>query len=354
LGFGDDAALEYCSNCKNCDIACPSGVPVAAFTMRARAVYGKRRSPPLGEYLTGHAGTIGELVRFLPAPLLNFGMNNPLSRAVLDRMGIDRRAPLPSFASLGQRRRLRKKRPVRRSGQVVLFPGCFVRHYEPRVGLDIIRLLERADYDVIVPEGFVCCGLPLVTGGLDRAALARARANNRELARWAALGLPVITPCPSCALMLQQEYRDLFPGEEDLSRHGSIVSEACAFIRALIDGGELSLAGARPPRKPLAYHAPCHLRAMGAGGLALDILRAVPGLRIEDTDAGCCGISGSYGLKKGKYEIGMAVGADLFSALKGSGADLAVSECGTCRVQMTHGAGLPAAHPLSVLSSCLP
>ena len=353
-GFGDDAALEYCSNCKNCDIACPSGVPVATFTMLARAARSRKHRPPLREYLTGHAGTIGRLVRFFPASLLNFGLQNPLSRAVLDCLGLDRRAPLPSFAPLAQRRRLSRRSPGRRAKKAVLFPGCFVRCYEPRVGLDLIRLLEKAGYDLIVPENFVCCGLPLVTGGLDRAALARARANDRELARWADLGLPVLTPCPSCALMLQREYRDLFPGEVDLSRHGHIVWEACAFVRALIDGGELSLAGARPPRELLAYHAPCHLRAAGGGRQAPDILGAVPGLRLEDMDAGCCGISGSYGLKKGKYEIGMAVGAELFSALKASGAGLAVSECGTCRVQMAHGAGLPAAHPLSVLSACLP
>jgi glycerol-3-phosphate dehydrogenase subunit C len=354
LGFGDDAALEYCSNCKNCDISCPSGVPVAAFAMLARAVRSERRRPPLGEYLAGHAGTIGRLTRFLPAFMLNFGMKNPLSRALLDRAGLDRRAPLPSFAPLARRRSLTARRPARNAGTVVLFPGCFVRYYDPQVGLDIIRLLEKARYDVIVPENFVCCGLPLVTAGLRRAALARARANSRELARWADLGLPVITPCPSCALMLQREYGDLFPEEGELCRHGHIVSEACAFIRSLAEGGELSFAGARAPQTSLAYHAPCHLRAMGEGRLALDILRAVPGLRVEDMDAGCCGISGSYGLKKGKYEIGMAIGADLFSALRASGAGLAVSECGTCRVQMEHGAGLPAAHPLSVLSSCLP
>jgi glycerol-3-phosphate dehydrogenase subunit C len=353
-GFGDDAALEYCSNCKNCDIACPSGVPVAMFAMLARAALSRRRRPPLREYLTGYAGTIGKLVRFFPSLFLNFGLKNPLSRALLDLAGLERRAPLPSFAPLALRRSLQKRRPARKTRQVVIFPGCFVRYYDPQTGLDLIRLLEKAHYEVIVPEGFVCCGLPLLTGGLDRAALARARRNGRELARWAELGLPVLTPCPSCALMLRREYRDFFPEEQEIFRHGHIVAEACAFVSSLIESGELSLAGARPPRESLAYHAPCHLRAMGGGRLAVDILGAVPGLRLESMDAGCCGISGSYGLKKGKYEIGMIVGADLFSALRASGAGLALSECGTCRLQMTHGTGLPAVHPLSVLSSCLP
>ena len=30
-------ALDYCSNCKNCDIACPSGVKISNLNMLARA-----------------------------------------------------------------------------------------------------------------------------------------------------------------------------------------------------------------------------------------------------------------------------------------------------------------------------
>ncbi len=350
LGFGDEASLEYCSNCKNCDISCPSGVPVATFNMLARAAYCREHKPPLRDWLMGHSGAMGSLASVFPAWLLNFGMNNPLSRLALDALGIEKRAPLPSFASLAARKALRReKRPDADSKNVVLFPGCFISYYEPRVGLDLIRLLELAGYTVIVPENFVCCGLPLVANGYADDALDRARVNSMELARWAGAGVPVITACPSCTLMLTQEYRDLFPEEERLGLYADFVYDACEFLLERIHSGELSLKDARPPHARMAYHAPCHLRALGVGRSGLDLLRAVPGLTVEDMDAGCCGISGSYGFKKGKYEVGMDVGAPLFTALKESGAPLTLSECGTCRVQMRHGSGLPAAHPLSVL-----
>ncbi len=353
LGFGDEASLEYCSNCKNCDISCPSGVPVATFNMLARAAYCRTHTPPPRDWVLAHSGALGYLASSLPASLLNFGMNNPVSRLLMDWFGIEKSAPLPPFAPLRERRALRRRPKKNGNKTAALFPGCFISYYEPKVGLDLIELLGLAGYDVVVPQNFVCCGLPLVAGGYAEDAMDRARANSMELARWAKAGIPVVTACPSCALMLTREYRELFPQEQGLGEHAGAVSEACEFIMERISAGELNLTNATSPVQSLAYHAPCHLRALGIGRTGLDLLRLLPGLAVTDMDAGCCGISGSYGFKKGKYEIGMDVGAPLFKALKESGAPLSASECGTCRVQMRHGSSLPAVHPISLLLQSL-
>ncbi|MDR2800959.1 MAG: anaerobic glycerol-3-phosphate dehydrogenase subunit C [Desulfovibrio sp.] len=349
-GFEDNASVAYCSNCKNCEIACPSGVPVADFNMLARADYSARHGHSARDMLTGHSGDLGKLSSRLPAFFLNTGLKNRLTRALLDQAGIDRRAPLPAFAPLSERRRLRKKNRGTKAN-LALFPGCFTRYYDPNAALDIISLLETAGYTVGVPDEFACCGLPLLTGGLSEAARKRAQINSKILARLAENNIPVVTPCPSCALMLSREYGTLFSNDTRVNNYP--VSEAGDFILRLISKNRLSLKNARAPREPLAYHAPCHLRALGIGLPALEILKRVPGLQVENMDAGCCGISGSYGFKKGKYEIAMCIGQDLFRSLKNSGAKLGLSECGTCRVQMTHGSGLPAAHPLSILCDSL-
>lgn len=354
LGFGDEASLEYCSNCKNCDISCPSGVPVATFNMLARAAYCKENPPSLRDWVLAHSGDLGKLAALVPAWVLNLGMNNPVTRHALHAFGIERRSPLPSFGPLGKRRALAARREAGDARKtVVFFPGCFIRYYDPQTGLDLIRVLEKAGYDAVVPEEFECCGLPLVAGGYADDAIDKARINSMELARWAKHGIPVISACPSCALMLKHEYRDLFPEEEGLGRHAGYVIDACEFITGLIDRGLLAFSGSKPRVSRIAYHAPCHLRAQGAGRAGLDLLRMVPGLNVMDMDAGCCGISGSYGFKRGKYEIGMGVGEPLFAALKGSNAPLSASECGTCRVQMRHGGGIEAVHPISVVLRAL-
>ncbi|MDR1659436.1 MAG: anaerobic glycerol-3-phosphate dehydrogenase subunit C [Desulfovibrio sp.] len=355
-GLHDDASVEYCSNCKNCDISCPSGVPVSTFNMLARAAYCKGRKIPLRDLLTGFSGDIGRLARHVPAFLLNFGMKSPVSRLLLDAVGLDKRAPFPSFAPLRERRRLSGRRqmpgPSGKRDAVALFPGCFVSYYEPWVGLDIITLLEKAGYDVIVPKDFVCCGLPLLSGGLMEAARKRAEQNRREVIRLAEQDIAVISPCPSCALMVGQEYQALFPAE-GIGSGVAPVYEAAAFVLSLVERGRLDIAAARPVAGLLAYHAPCHLRALGMGRPGLEVLRQIPGVRIEDVNAGCCGLAGSYGMKKGRYEIGAQTGSALFAAIGETGAELCVSECGSCRTAITQGTGFSAVHPLSLLARAL-
>ena len=59
-------ALDYCSNCKNCDIACPSGVKISTLNMLARAEYCKRHKPPLRDWVLSHGRMLGRLARRFP------------------------------------------------------------------------------------------------------------------------------------------------------------------------------------------------------------------------------------------------------------------------------------------------
>lgn len=349
LGFGDEASLEYCSNCKNCDISCPSGVPVATFNMLALTAYRREHKPPLRDWVLAHSGDLGKLTGLLPGFLLNLGVSNPLSRTLMHAFGIEKRAPLPRFAPLALRRELTRKREVKPGTKTVVFyPGCFILYYDPQTGLDCINFLEQIGYSVIVPRNFECCGLPMVAGGYAEDARDKARINSTEMARWTAQDVPILTACPSCNLMLKHEYEDLFPGE-GFGGHASYVRDICDFLIELAGKGELTLPSSEASPLRIAYHAPCHQRAQGAGRTGLDLMRAVPGFEAVDMDSGCCGISGSYGFKRGKYEIGMKVGEALFKAMKQSGADIGASECGTCRVQMIHGSGLHSVHPVSLI-----
>ena len=111
------------------------------------------------------------------------------------------------------------------------------------------------------------------------------------------------------------------------------------------------------PGKKLAkkayYHVPCHLSAQGIGVPAANLLKelAVDELIVEDSY--CCGISGTYGFKKEKYPIAMAIGKPLFDDIKESKATLAISDCGTCKLQIIHGTGIEVKHPAVILEKYL-
>ena len=352
LGLAEDPSLHYCANCKNCDISCPHDVPVSSINMLARAEQCKQQSPGLRDWVLAHGELQARWLRLIPAGLKNFGMLNPVTRALLDALGIDKRAPLPRFAAQTFRQQMRNIRQPAQTRKAVFFPGCYVDVYDPRTGLDMVWALNRAGYEVIVPDDFVCCGLPMIANGFWQDARANADRNLAALARWREQGIPVITGCPSCALMFRTDLPEFFP---DLAeKHGATpLEDAQEFLLVCAERGELQLdaktAGACLPELRVIYHAPCHLRAQGNGLPGLELLRRLPGVMVRNADAGCCGISGSYGFKKEKYDIGQEIGAALFKAVRESGAHIAASECGTCRVQILHGSGLPCLHPVSIV-----
>lgn len=90
LGMVEDPSLSWCSNCKNCDIACPQGVSIASINMMARArEYEKAHPHFLRDWIVSHSETLAHLIGPLPANLKNGVMKNGLVRGILDMIGID-------------------------------------------------------------------------------------------------------------------------------------------------------------------------------------------------------------------------------------------------------------------------
>lgn len=357
LGLGEEQSLHYCSNCKNCDIACPHDVPISAFNMRARAAQCSRQKPPFRDWILGHGETLAKLLHYVPAFCKNMGMLNPLTRQVLSLMGISPQAPLPAFAPKSFRTLFKKQHPrpattLKPDSTVVFFPGCYIDIYDPRTGLDMVWLLEKAGYTVIVPEAFACCGLPMVANGFWDDAHANAQRNVATLQHYAEQHIPVITGCPSCSLMFNADIPEYFPDLTPTGQSLPRIEDAQTFLWQCVNTGQITLKAATKALTVM-YHAPCHLRAQGIGLPGFELLQALPNVTAINANAGCCGISGSYGFKKEKYPIGMQVGDELFTALRASNADYAVSECGTCRLQMHHGSQLTCLHPVSIVREAL-
>ncbi len=353
LNAGEDPSLTYCSNCKNCDISCPQNVEVSRMNMMARALYARSHKPSFRDWILAHGGLEAKIASYFPAGIVNACMDNVLGRSVLDRIGVSRQMDLPHFA--GRQFPAAVKRYAQPSGlskKVVFFPGCSVNAYQPQTGLDLVWLLNRAGYYVEIPGNFCCCGTPLYTNGFEDEAKRHALTNLREMHAWERRGIPVLTLCPSCALMFKSEIPSVFP---DLySEYPVNVGDAAEFLLRIMEKGELPGAP-RSERKAcrVLYHAPCHLRAQGTGLPGYSILSSLEGIHADNANAGCCGISGTYGFKKEKYDIAMAVGSRLFDRVREASPDIVATECGTCQIQITHGTGKACMHPVSILRHML-
>jgi len=361
-----DHSVDYCSGCRMCNLACPTGVKIAEMNARARNQMVQQGKIPLSRRLRNNiiarTDTIGKLGQTF-APLSNLLLNNPLARRTAESMlGIAKDAPLPPFT----RRRLsnwwedhlRGNTPPEGESslkQVVYFHGCSTEYYEPRVGRAAIHVLEANQFKVIVPPQN-CCGLPLLSNGEFGAAREHHTRNLRNLVEYARLGIPIVGTSTSCTLTLKEEAPELLGiHTEDARLVSSHTYDFHEFMLHLWDQG--ALAGVNGKGEPLrsvplklAYHAPCQYRGHRVGKPALEILSLIPELEIIESHSDCCGIAGTYGYKKEKYAISMGVGKPLFDFVLESRAPLALCDSETCRWQITHGTGIPAIHPVELLA----
>lgn len=348
-----DASVDYCSGCRVCNQVCPTGVRIAELNARARAQIVAERGLPLRNWLIARSELVGRLSCGPQAPLVNLGLRLRPARWLVDRvLGIHCDAPLPAASSYTFRAWFRRRTPNRQGvarRQVVYFHGCATNYYEPQVGKAAVAVLEHNGFAVILaPQN--CCGLPLISNG-DFAAARRAHAANvRKLLPYVRQGIPVVGTSTSCTLTLKEEAPEILGMHDaDAQALAAGTYDIFEFLRELAERGELAR-DVQPIERTLPYHQPCQYRAHRLGQPARDVLSLVPGLTLTDSRAACCGIAGTYGLKREKYQIAMDVGAGLFAFVRRSGADLALCDSETCRWQISHATGVISKHPIEILA----
>jgi glycerol-3-phosphate dehydrogenase subunit C len=344
-----DASVDYCSGCGICTQVCPQGVAVAELNAHARDALKQQDGIPLRDRLISRPDRLGALGTPI-APLANATLRaRPLRALAHKTLGVHRDAPLPRFAGRTFRRWARRHESPPASRTAVFFHGCGAQYYEPDVAQMVVELLEHNGFHVEIPRQG-CCGLPLQSNGLFDDARKRVLEQARALAPDARDGAVIVGHATSCTLMLKREAREILSLEDDPDL--KLVSEAtydiCELLLELHHRGELNT-DLQPIAETVAYHAPCQQQGHFIGKPALELLHLIPQLNVVELDATCCGIAGTYGLKAEKYDIAMAVGADLFEQIASSGASSTACDSETCRWQIEHGSGRPSAHPVQLL-----
>ncbi|HEX9371022.1 MAG TPA: anaerobic glycerol-3-phosphate dehydrogenase subunit C [Roseiflexaceae bacterium] len=353
-----DESVDYCSGCRVCNEVCPTGVRIMELNARARARIVEQKGLPIRSRMLGYQYLIGQLACGPLAPVANVMASNPLVRGLAERaVGIARKAPLPKFSTYSFRSWFKKRSNVRtfeRSNvetakrQVVYYHGCSTNYYEPRVGQAAVEVLERNGFEVILAKQG-CCGLPLLSNGAFPEARRHHEYNVQQLLPYAQRGIPIVGTSTSCTLTLKEEAPELLGMHDTAVRTvAENTYDIFEFLRLLHDRGELNT-NFKPIERTMPYHAPCQLRAHNIGRPALDILELVPGLQLNESNAACCGLAGSYGYKAERYQIAMDVGAGLFDFMRQSGSDTAVCDSEICRWQISHGSGLETRHPIEIL-----
>jgi glycerol-3-phosphate dehydrogenase subunit C len=345
-----DASLDYCSGCGICTQVCPQGVHIAEINTQARAKLKERDGVKLRDRLLARPDVIGRLAT-PAAPLVNRTLRSRPVRLVAERvLGLDHRAALPAYPGRTFQRWARGRVSPAGARRVAYFHGCGANWSEPRTGEMAVELLEWSGCQVDVPPRQSCCGLPAQSNGQFGLARRYVRRMARRLAPAARAGLDIVGTSTSCTLMLKREAREILGLEDDpeLRLVGDRVYDICEYLAMLHERGELRT-DFRPLPMTVTYHAPCQQQGHAIGKPALDLMALVPDLRVIENDATCCGVAGTYGLKREKYDIAMDVGAGLFAQIADAAPELAVCDSETCRWHIEKATGVRTVHPIEIL-----
>ncbi|MEA2316428.1 MAG: glycerol-3-phosphate dehydrogenase subunit [Solirubrobacteraceae bacterium] len=344
-----DASLDYCSSCGICTQVCPQGVHIAEINTRAKARLRERDGVPLRDRILARptlAGRLGTPV----APIANWTLSNRLIRIALEKtVGIHREAAMPKFAGRTFQAWAKRHRAPAAQRRVVYFHGCGANYYEPRLGEMTVAVLAHNGIAVDVPKQD-CCGLPLQSNGMFDDARTYVRRLTGNLAPAASGETVIVGTSTSCTLMLKREAKEILgmAGEPDLEHVSARTFDILEFLLELHSLGELRTDFGRV-EDTVTYHAPCQQQGHAIGKPALDLFALIPGLRVVENDASCCGVAGTYGLKREKYPISRDVGATLFAQIERAAPDLAVCDSETCRWHIEKHTGVRSVHPIEIL-----
>ncbi len=348
-------AMMGCLACKSCVGQCPIKVNVPDFRARFLEVYYGRYLRPMKDYLVGSLEFMIPTLSKFPAPY-NWAMRNTLVKSAMRRIGGMVDSPVICTNSLAQgldARGIAWATPetiealteAQRERAVVIVQDAFTSYFETRLVLDLVDLLGKLGFYVLVAP-FMPNGKPLHVHGFMKAFDKAARRNAQMLQQIAAYEVPLIGIDPSMTLTYRQEYKDVIEGDLPPVQ---LIQE---WLSSRLDNIE------RPAAASNVYRLMAHCTEKTSAAPSLrqwQAIFAALGQQLEIIATGCCGMSGTFGhesdnLQRSKdiYELSWR---DIVNAPENKGSLVATGY--SCRSQVKRFDDQQLPHPVQALLAAL-
>lgn len=351
--------LDLCLSCKACKAECPSNVDISRLKAEYSAQgYKHEGRVPLRARLFGHVRVLNRLGAVTP------GLSNAVSRwkpfrALLERsLSIDPRRSLPPFSKPLSRRLRGSDADAAVRPAVLLYGDCFASYNESDIGVSAGRLLRAFGYRVVLVDAG-CCGRAMISTGLLPAAIAAADRGVRRLAEAIDQhdARAVLVLEPSCLSAIRDDWLELRCATPLAERRR--VAESAALVEQFLADhwDEHPIRPAfDPPAGSVLLHGHCHQKALwGVDSSAAALRRAFGAERVRVLDTGCCGLAGSFGYDRGRFDLSMKIGElGLFPLARQAAEGDVIAAPGTsCRHQLHDGVSVGASHPVQILERAI-
>lgn len=231
------------------------------------------------------------------------------------------------------------KQPVLQK-KIAFYAGCLIDFAYPEMGEKLVKILNKAGYNVTFPKDQTCCGAPARYNGAYEVAADNATDNIKALLSEEVDY--VVSACPTCTCALKHEFIEVYEsvGRRDMlpkaRRLATKTVDFSTLVKQLVDEGKLSFKEGQS-LGTITYHDSCHLkRTLNAEKEPRELLTQA-GYQIEEMfecDM-CCGMGGSYSLKF--PEISKPILTRKLGNIKASGAQTVAMDCPGCVMQIKGG-----------------
>lgn len=364
--------LFTCLGCGACTTHCAGNVPTADLVLDARSEYfdkvGKKPAHrllfehllpyPKRLHLAARAAALGKnsgasKIAKAMGLLRIFGRDLPKAEGIVDKL------PMESF------RGTTKPKVYQGQGsklKIGYFVGCGIDVIQVKAGRATFEELKKVGKSVTVLDN-CCCGLPPWSYG-DKENTKTLALKNIKVFSEADVDV-IVTDCSSCASFLK-DYPKIF--EDDAPNRALAEKTAKLFVdvveffaqqgevRGNAENGGNEVGGyhdshaavvkGKPSAKTTGteapvvatYHDPCHAcRGQGIKNEPREILKGLPGVTFAEMAEAdwCCGGAGSYSLTH--YDLSQKVLDRKMKNLKAANADILVTSCPACMIQLAYG-----------------
>lgn len=235
---------------------------------------------------------------------------------------------------------------------VDIFIPCFIDQFYPKVGFQMVKVLELIGCTVNYNPDQTCCGQPAYNAGkidLSRKVAAKFLSDFN-------VDRKIIVPSGSCVGFVKNHYAKIFENharDKEIEKLTGNIRELSEFmVKDLnIDNINARFAG------KAVYHDACGaLRELGIKNEPRKLLEKVKDLEMIEMDSSetCCGFGGGFSTKFESISVSMAESKRM--AIEATGADYVISTDASCFLHLENylkkkGSKVKCVHIAEVLSS---
>lgn len=353
--------LDLCLSCKACKTECPSGVDVSQLKAEVLAQQFEINGIPFKTKIIGDFPKLQKAFRPI-APIYNFINSFPLTASIVKSiLGFSNERSIPKlhFQTLEKWfTSYQKNNPQEQfsKGLVILIADEFTNYNDVEIGQKSIKLLNRLDYGVILPENIVT-GRSYLSKGMVKTAKILME-NNIEILMKYSKSIPILGIEPSALVTFLDEgpkivSKEFVNSANTIKQRVQLIDE---FIADQFKEGQIKSNSFVSEKKKIVLHGHCHQKAILGLSKTRIALEIPENYTTELIPSGCCGMAGSFGYEKKKYALSQSIGElVLYPKLRdvNEASEIIAMNGTSCRHQIKDGIQKTGKHTVEILFEAL-